>query len=225
MSHQFTDHSQPELARIRSVYDRLAPDWLRGPGRVETWLTGQGMRNQLVDLLQGDVLEIGVGAGDTLLRLSRRQSKIASYTGIDLSPGMVAEAGKVVTDFPTRLLVANAEDLREFPDDSFDTVTASLVFCTVPDVPRAFAEIARVTKPGGQVVLLEHMLSPNRVIAKIQRWLSPGQVRAIGCHLDRTTDQTLRDCGYTITRARHRLFGIFRLIIAIPPTRQRADGS
>lgn len=211
----FTDRTPPnDLSR---VYDRQAPTWLRGPGRVETWLAGADMRNELADSLRGDVLEIGVGAGDTLLRLSQRQNQVTSYTGIDLSPGMIAEAEKVQTAFPTRLLVANAEDLSIFPDDSFDTVTASLVFCTVADVPRAFAEIARVTKPGGQVVLLEHMLSTNRVIAKLQRWAAPIQIRTIGCHLDRTTDQTLRDCGYTITRARHRRLGVFRLMVATPP--------
>lgn len=211
----FTDRTPPnDLSR---VYDRQAPTWLRGPGSVETWLAGADMRNELADSLRGDVLEIGVGAGDTLLRLSQRQNQVTSYTGIDLSPGMIAEAEKVQTAFPTRLLVANAEDLSIFPDDSFDTVTASLVFCTVADVPRAFAEIARVTKPGGQVVLLEHMLSTNRVIAKLQRWAAPIQIRTIGCHLDRTTDQTLRDCGYTITRARHRRLGVFRLMVATPP--------
>lgn len=193
----FTDRTPPnDLSR---VYDRQAPTWLRGPGSVETWLAGADMRNELADSLRGDVLEIGVGAGDTLLRLSQRQNQVTSYTGIDLSPGMIAEAEKVQTAFPTRLLVANAEDLSIFPDDSFDTVTASLVFCTVADVPRAFAEIARVTKPGGQVGLLEHMLSTNRVIAKLQRWAAPIQ------------------CGYTITRARHRRLGVFRLMVATPP--------
>ncbi|MCO5226119.1 MAG: class I SAM-dependent methyltransferase [Thermomicrobiales bacterium] len=212
----FTDRTPPD--DLSRVYDRQAPTWLRGPGRVETWLAGEDMRNEWADSLRGDVLEIGVGAGDTLLRLSLQQHQVTSFTGIDLSPGMIVEAEKVSTDFPTRLLVANAEDLGHFPDDSFDTVAASLVFCTVSDVPRALAEIARVTKPEGQVVLLEHMLSTNRVVAKLQRWAAPIQIRTIGCHLDRTTDQTLRDCGYTIARARHRRLGVFRLMVAIPPS-------
>lgn len=212
----FTDRTPPD--DLSGVYDRQAPTWLRGPGRVETWLAGADMRNELADRLRGDVLEIGVGAGDTLLRLSQRPHHVSSFTGIDLSPGMIVEAEKVPTDFPTRLLIANAEDLRLFPDDSFDTVAASLVFCTVSDVPRALAEIARVTKPGGQVVLLEHMLSTNRVVARLQRWAAPIQIRMIGCHLDRTTDQTLRDCGFTIAQARHRRLGVFRLMVATPPS-------
>lgn len=211
----FTDRTPP--TDIGSVYDRQAPTWLRGPGRFETWLVGADMRNELVDSLRGDVLEIGVGPGDTLLRLSLRPHQVTSYTGVDLSHGMIAEAEKVSTDFPTRLLVANAEDLSQFPDNSFDTVTASLVFCTVPDVPKALAEIARVLKPGGNVVLLEHVLSTNRVIAKLQKWAAPQQIRLIGCHLDRTTEQTLRDCGYTIASSRHKRFGVVRLILASPP--------
>lgn len=212
----FTDRTPP--SDLGSVYDRQASTWLRGPGRAETWLVGADMRNELVDALRGDVLEIGVGAGDTLLRLSQRQHQVASFTGIDLSPGMIIEAKKITTDMPTRLLVANAEDLSQFEDASFDTVTASLVFCTVPDVPKAFDEMAHVLRPGGNVVLLEHVLSPNRVIAKLQRWASPSQIRMIGCHLDRTTDQTLRDCGFTITHERQRRFGVVRLMIAMPPS-------
>lgn len=221
MRRYFTDRTAPDASRISHVYDGLASTWLRGPGKVETWLAGADMRNELVSYLHGDVLEVGMGAGDTVIRLGEQPHDVATYTGVDLSAGMIAEATRVQSTIPSRLEVGNAEDLSRFPDASFDTVTASMVLCTVADVPQALAEFARVCKPDGRVVLLEHMLSTNRVVALIQRWLAPIQIRQIGCHIDRTTEQTLRDCGYRMTHQRNRRFDVVRLMVVVPPVLQR----
>ncbi|MCA9833211.1 MAG: methyltransferase domain-containing protein [Thermomicrobiales bacterium] len=219
MRRYFTDRTPPDSDGIRQVYDGLAPNWLRGPGRGETWLAGD-LRNELITYLHGDVLELGIGAGDTLIRLSQLPHDVTAYTGLDLSPGMVTEARKVGTRFPTTLLVGNAEDLSQFADAAFDTVTASMLLCTVADVPKALAEFARVCKPGGRIVLLEHMLSTNPMVARIMRWWAPIQIRQIGCHVDRETVQTLRDCGYEIEIEHRRRLGIARLIVATPPSRR-----
>lgn len=215
----FTDRTPPSRSNIAAVYDSHAPTWLQRESRAETRLTSDRWRNDLVAQLQGEVLEIGLAAGDTLKRIPEYGHNVTSFTGIDISAGMIeqAKASASSLTIPVSLRVADAEDLSLFADDSFDTVTASLVFCTVPDVPKALAEIARVLQPDGRLVLIEHVLSPNRFVGKLQKLVAPIQIRAMGCHLDRTTIETLKQCGYHIEEQRQRIFAVMRFVIALPP--------
>lgn len=215
----FPDRTPPTSEQIAETYDAQASTWLRRAGRAETWLTSPQWRDDMVHSLEGDVLEIGVGAGDTLIRVAKYDHAITSFTGIDLSAGMVEQATLAAAglEFPVDFRVQNAEDLSNFPDNSFDTVTASLVFCTIADVPLALAEIARVLRPNGKALFIEHVLSPNRLVAGLQRLFAPGQIRLIGCHIDRTTIQTIQQHGYEIDEHRQRLFGVIRFVVARPP--------
>jgi hypothetical protein len=77
--------------------------------------------------------------------------------------------------------------------------------------------MARVCRPDGRIVLLEHVLPPNRFVAWWVRKLAPAQERMLGCHLDRQTDRLVRDLGFGVERDQSRFFGIFHLIIARPP--------
>jgi ubiquinone/menaquinone biosynthesis C-methylase UbiE len=211
----FTDRTPPDIA---ATYDRLAPGWLSRWSAMENRLVSEQWRNDLVDHLHGDVLELGIAAGDTLLRLGTRPHNVASYTGIDISPGMIAEAQRAAggLNLPLDLRVGSAEDMGMFPDNRFDTVAASLVFCTIPDVPAALAEVARVLRPDGTFVLVEHVLSPNPLVGWLQKRLAPIQVRQMGCHLDRETVQTLQECGFHIKEERKRILGVFRFIVVMP---------
>jgi ubiquinone/menaquinone biosynthesis C-methylase UbiE len=104
-----------------------------------------------------------------------------------------------------------------FRDDSFDTVAISLALCTVPDPVAALREAARVCRPDGRIVLLEHVRSPVWPIALLQRLWAPIQERTLGCDLLRTTIDTARGLGFMVESERERLFGVFRLAIARPP--------
>lgn len=212
----FTDRTPPDLA---ATYDHLAPNWLSRWSRLEGRLVSEQWRNDLVSHLHGDVLELGIAAGDTLLRLNDQKHDVASYTGIDISPGMIAQAQPAADslDLPVHLHVANAEDMGTFADNQFDTVAASLVFCTIPDVPAALAEVARVLKPGGTFVLIEHVLSPNPLVAWLQKRLAPIQVRQMGCHLDRQTVRALQAHGFLVEQERKRILSVFRFIVASSP--------
>jgi len=206
-----------ELDRVAHIYNDIAPTWDQRQGLVERRLMGQPMREALAAQLHGDVLEIGTGTGPTL-RLLAGNDRVTSFTGLDLSHGMLAEARHHARGlpFPVDLRVGNAETLP-FDAARFDTVTASLVLCTVPDAGRALREMARVCRPGGKVVLLEHVRAHNPVLHSLQRALNPLQVRMLGCHLDRPTNQLVRDLGYTVVHERSRFFGIFRLMVLEPP--------
>jgi ubiquinone/menaquinone biosynthesis C-methylase UbiE len=194
----------------------IAPTWDSRVGRTERLLIGKRMRAAVTDHLQGDVLEIGVGTGATLRQLATND-RISSFTGIDLSTGMLNQATQVAAGlpFPVDMRQMDATQL-DFPNDSFDTVTVSLTLCTVPDPTATLEEMARVCRPDGHLVLLEHVLSPNPVVGWLQRRVSPAQERMLGCHLDRTTDRLVRDLGYKVERDESRLFGIFHLIVARP---------
>jgi ubiquinone/menaquinone biosynthesis C-methylase UbiE len=213
------DRSPNELQRIARIYDEHAPMWDQREGRGENLVLGEAYRERLVRLLDGNVLEIGAGTGETLRRLQAAKFPIDSYTGIDISTGMLAQASKYIgqSPFPVTLQQMNAENLTSFPDDAFDTVTASLVLCTVPDQKAALHEMARVVKPDGKIVLIEHVLAKNPLVKTVMKVLAPVQRRHMACHIDRTTDRTLRDLGFRIERDDSRMFGIVHLIVARPP--------
>lgn len=209
--------TQQNVGRVEAIYDEIAPRWDASVGRTERLLIGKRMRAAVAGELRGDVLEIGTGTGATLRQLADNE-RITSFTGIDLSQGMLDQARQVVTGrpFPVDLRQMDATHL-DFPDASFDTVTVSLTLCTVPDPVATLREMARVCRPDGRVVLLEHVLSPNPVVGWFLRRLSPAQERMLGCHLDRTTDRLVRELGFEVERDDSRLFGIFHLIVARPP--------
>lgn len=211
--------SSSELQRIAEIYDAAAPNWLLRMGKGESFMLGKSWRNLLVQHLRGNTLEIGVGAGDTLLRMAQEPHHVSHFTGIDVSTGMVAQAQKAASGLrvPHNLIQANAESMPMFADATFDTVTASLVFCTIPHPEIALNEIARVCKPGGRVILIEHVEPPNLLMRAIAKLVAPAQARRFGCHLDRRTDAMLRQQGFRIEREERRWFGIFRFIIARPP--------
>lgn len=214
-----------ELARVEAIYDEIAPTWDQRQGLVERVLMGRAMRVALANALRGDVLEIGTGTGPTL-KLLAGNPQVTSFTGIDLSTGMLDQARQATPrpNVPVILRPMNAERL-EFPDASFDTVTTSLTLCTVPDPARALREMARVCRADGRIVLLEHVRAPNRVLAWLQRTLTPLQVRMLGCHFDRPTDRLVRELGFRVERDERRFFGIFHLIVARPPAHPRSEGS
>jgi ubiquinone/menaquinone biosynthesis C-methylase UbiE len=218
-----TTTSESETARVEAIYDRIAPDWDKRQGFAERLLIGRGMRDEIAASLRGDVLEIATGTGVTLRNLAENQA-ITSYTGIDLSNGMLAQAQQAAAGVPFPVDLRQMDATRiDFPDAAFDSVTVSLSLCTVPDPAATLREMARVCRPEGRVVLLEHVLSPNRFVAWWQKRLAPAQHRMLGCHLDRQTDQLVRDLGFRVERDQTRLFGVFHLIVAVPPVEKRGN--
>lgn len=208
--------SSSPIIRVESIYDEVAPTWDKRQGLVERVLMGEEMRRSLARELRGNVLEIGTGTGATL-RFLKDAPEIASFTGVDLSAGMLAEARNAAQGRGNEIRLAqmNAESLA-FPDATFDTVTTSLMLCTVPNPTRALSEMSRVCKPDGRIVLLEHVRSPNRMVAQLQKLLTPLQVRQLGCHLDRPTDQLVRELGFRIERDESRFVGVFHMIVMQP---------
>lgn len=200
--------------KLRATYDRRAANYDRTVGAAEKIALGE-LRARFAAEPRGETLEIACGSG---LNFPYYTSAVTRAAGIDLSRAMLDRAAERAKSLGMAidLIQMDARQLA-FASASFDTVAISLALCTVADPAAALREIARVCRPTGNVVLLEHVLSPFRPIAAIQRWLSPLQERFIGCHLDRTTIDIARECGFEIISERRRFAGVFRLAVGRPP--------
>jgi SAM-dependent methyltransferase len=149
-------------------------------------------RRELLAGARGATLELGAGIGHNLEHYPPAVERLVLT---EPDPHMakrlrdqVAESSR--TD--TEVVEAGAEELPFGPAE-FDTVIATLVFCTIPDPGAALAEVARVLKPGGRMLFMEHVRADSDRRAKWQDRLNPVQNFLFGgCNLNRTTAETLR---------------------------------
>lgn len=178
---------------IRRRYDRLAP-WFDG---LEGFLEGlifRRLRKKLWSQAKGEhILEVGVGTGKNFSFYPEH----VRMTAIDFSPKMLEQAKqkKERKQLDVHLDLMDVERLY-FADNSFDTVVASFVFCSVPHPRKGLKELYRVLKPGGQLILLEHVLSSNKVMATMMNWLNPLVVRLFGANINRQTVKNVQACSF-----------------------------
>jgi phosphatidylethanolamine/phosphatidyl-N-methylethanolamine N-methyltransferase len=165
-----------------SVYDRV---WGR--------LLHAGRRQAMPDLQiqTGDrILEVGIGTGLT----ASLYPATCTVTGIDSSGAMLREAARQVESHRhIRLRKMDAQNLK-FPDQTFDVVYAAYVISVVPDPVAALKEMCRVCRVGGHIVLLNHFLSENPVVSKMERLISPMTAR-MGFRADIDLDLLLSQAG------------------------------
>ena len=196
--------------KIKQVYDKRAKTYDRTVGFGERLLVGD-LRRQFGALQAGETLEVAIGSG---LNLPYYTDTVTRVVGIDLSPGMLAEARARADALGREIeLIEGDAEAIPFPDASFDTVGISLALCTVPNPQAALRELVRVCRPGGRVVLLEHVRAPSPLLALPQYVLSPLQERLIGCHLARPTLDTARAMGLHVEEIASRFAGVFRLAV------------
>jgi ubiquinone/menaquinone biosynthesis C-methylase UbiE len=165
------------------------------------------IRINLLSKASGKVLEIGSGTG---INFPIYRS-VESVTAIEPNPHMIKRslAKKAMSKIPIEIVNIGAEQLP-FDNDSFDTVVATLVFCTIPDVEKALLEMKRVCKPEGKILLFEHVKLDNRFLAKLQDWLTPFWKKICdGCCLNRATTYLLKKNGYQMIHMEKFYRGLF----------------
>ena len=172
-------------------YDRNAAVYNKVLSPVEKTLSK--WRRRLLKDAHGKTLEIGIGTGKSL----SDYPKGVSITGIDSSENMLKYARKRANGYNhiDELLIMDAEDLR-FPDNTFDTVVSSCVFCSINNPVKALKEIKRVCKSTGTVYLLEHVRSQKKVIGKIMDILNPISFKLYGDNINRRTYDNLIKAGF-----------------------------
>ena len=169
-------------------------------------------RVRLISNLSGRILEVGVGTGVNF----QYYRNDVELTGIEPSPYMMlhAEKKRDLLFFPNRFTLHNigcgyTEMEKLIEPLSLDAVVCTLVLCTVPNPEKALANFMRWLKPGGRLLILEHIKAHNRVAGKLQDMINPVWERmAEGCQLNRTTDKMLSESGFRMVREERFNIGI-----------------
>lgn len=194
---------------VIDAYRRWAPFYDKTFGRLTT--EGRRQAVERINERTGRVLEIGVGTGLSLSNYKRDFEVV----GIDLSPDMLDKArAKITEEGLTNVVGLHEMDASnlEFPDNSFDTVVAMYVLTVVPDPVAVMREMARVCKPGGQVMLLNHFSQEEGVRGWVERRMAPFASR-LGWHpvFDVQRVMVCEDLRET-SRDTLRPFGLFTLL-------------
>jgi len=209
----------------RARYDRVAPLYDLYEGLMEglffrSWrrLVWSAVQEHLQQVAvsaaaaEPRLLEVGVGTGKNLPHYPEGVEAVA----IDISEKMLERARKRALKLKklVELLPMDAQALA-FPDESFDAVVATFVFCSVPDPVLGLREIHRVLKPHGRVVLLEHMRPRSERLGRLFDRLNPLAVRLTGANINRRTVENVRKAGLAIETVKDlSAQGIVKLIIA-----------
>ena len=199
---------------LKRYYDESAPRYNRQISFFERALFAGG-REWVCGQARGDVLEIAVGTGRNL----RHYPRDVRITGIEYSPGMLELARKEAADVrPDAELHEGDAQALDFPDESFDTVTCTLGLCTIPDDACAVREALRVLRPGGRLLLLEHVRSPVTPVRLGQRALEPIFLRLEHDHLTREPLEHVEAAGFVVERLERSKLGIVERLAARKPS-------
>ncbi|GHP00154.1 hypothetical protein KSF_102010 [Reticulibacter mediterranei] len=194
-------------------YPRFAAfyTWMTTRPRLTRWV--DPLRREIVGQAQGSVLEVGAGGGQNFPFYDADRVERVEATEPDEAMLVVARRRLPEAPVPITLTKATVEALP-FPDAHFDSVVATLVFCSVGDPEQGLHEIWRVLKPGGTLLLIEHVRAQGKRAAWVQDVLVPLTTRVAGnCHWNRDTRQAVLSAGFLLTKAREVQGGLQPVLI------------
>jgi ubiquinone/menaquinone biosynthesis C-methylase UbiE len=199
-----------ETERVRRLQDKEAPRYDRQISFFERVLFGGG-REWVCSQAEGEVLELAAGTARNL----QHYPPGVKITAVELSPEMLTIGRKRAEEIGREadLRIGDVQDL-DFPDESFDTVVCTLGLCTIPDPRKAISEARRVLRPGGKLILLEHVRSPSLPVRTIERALEPLSVRFQADHLTRDPLDYLEAEGFEVERLERSKWGIVERVLS-----------
>jgi ubiquinone/menaquinone biosynthesis C-methylase UbiE len=199
--------------RLRRRWDKHAAEYDRSLdwadrhffGDTRPWLCGQAT---------GDVLEVSIGTGLNLPYYPEE----ARLTGLDWSPEMLAVARQRADDLgrAVELKTGDAQALG-FPDGTFDTVVCSFSLCAIPDDRRAVGEMVRVLRPGGLLLLADHVVGSRWWVRTIQWVMDLVSVPLDGEHHRRRPIRHVEALGLTVERHDRFKAGVIERLAARKP--------
>jgi phosphatidylethanolamine/phosphatidyl-N-methylethanolamine N-methyltransferase len=210
-----------DIDAVTSTYRRWAPVYDATFGAVTR--PGRRRATALANEIGGDVLEVGVGTGLAL----RHYGPGTRVTGIDFSDEMLVRAReKAAALDPARIAGLRQMDARvlDFPDASFDVVVAMYLISVVPEPARVLAEMARVCRPGGEVVIVNHFAAEGGPLGRLEAAMGPFADR-LGWHADFSISTVTAARGLReVTRERIPPLGLFTLLRMRPAPATAAMG-
>lgn len=212
--------TEDPTAKARRVWDAMAPRYDEDISFVErTWFVGG--RRWVGDRATGEVLEVAIGTGRSL----PFYPPDVTLTGVELSPAMLdvarQRANELAVDVDLR--EADAESLP-FGDESFDTVVCTLSLCAIPDHGKAVAEMARVLRPGGRLLLLDHIGSRWWPVWAVEWLIERFTIRAMGEHMTRRPAPMLAPAGLEVVESERLRFATVERLHARKPGQLRGHG-
>lgn len=199
-------------ARRRRAWDKQSKSYDRQIGWFERHVFGTDIRSWACSRASGDTLEVAVGTG---LNLPLYGPDVR-LTAIDLSPAMLDIARKRAAE------QGRDVDIREgdahalpFEDESFDSVVCTLSLCNIPDPDVALGEMKRVLRPGGRLILVDHIRSQNKIVYVLQKLIELVSIRVDGDHMTRRPREQVERHGFEIEESdRFKWGGIVERLMA-----------
>ncbi len=193
-----TRTSKPKTTSHRifaSMYERLSR------GKTESSFM-EPLRKEIIGQARGIVLEIGAGTGLNFALYDPGQVERVEAIEPDTAMLRYAHERLKTARVPITLTQAPVEALP-FADETFDSAVATLVFCSVTDPPAGLSEVRRVLKPGGTLLLIEHVRAHGAIAGRVQDMITPvTKILAGNCHWNRNTEQTVVDAGFQVQERR-----------------------
>lgn len=182
-----------ENDKIKRRYDRASKvyDIFEQPMEVMSF---KKWRLEATKDLKGKVLEVGVGTGKNIPYYPTG----LDVTAIDFSGKMLEKARERASKLnkDMKLIQMDAQNM-DFPDNTFDMVFTTCVFCSVPDPIKGLQEIRRVCKPNGKIIMIEHVRSEKKAMGLIMDILNPITVNLYGANINRRTVENVKKAGFT----------------------------
>jgi phosphatidylethanolamine/phosphatidyl-N-methylethanolamine N-methyltransferase len=185
-----------DLHKVERVYTSYANVYDKIFGKVFHEGRESAIRNLNVQPNER-VLEVGVGTGLALPMYPRHCQIVA----IDFSEGMLEKAKQRTAEYRMDHVTLHRMDAgaMEFDDSSFDTVVAAYVVTAVPDYRKVVNEMIRVCRPGGRIVMLNHFSNGNKMIAAVEKVISP-LTKHLGWRTDLSLDSVLEGTELHVAR-------------------------
>jgi ubiquinone/menaquinone biosynthesis C-methylase UbiE len=202
---------KPDSLAVKQRYDRIAP-YFDACQSIMEGLFYRSWRKKLWAKVAGThILEVGVGTGKNF----DYYPNAAQVTAIDFSAAMlkVAELKKTRKAVTVTLNLMDAQSLC-YADNTFDVVIASFVFCSVAVPQKGLKELYRVCRPGGQILLLEQVVSSNPLLAKLMNLINPVMRILMGANINRNTIKHIKSCGFSFVNIDADSSHFFKLIEA-----------